>query len=283
MSDVWDQAAQEYQGAKPPPSAGIPSDGSDAWKVWNTPDQPSNGPSALSRFGSNFAQTTGIPQAIDAIKNAPPPAPTPPQSNGQALWGAVKQGVSEAVTNSPPSMAWRLGKSVLQQSGQQLGKAYNAVTKGDYPSQPLEDRRLEGAGYAASAAVPVLGPMAAKAGEQIGSGDYAGGLGTAAGTLVQALAPAIARGATRAVKGTAAAFDADPTVAIVKALKPVASNEGFTERLPETLANIKAAVPYKIGGNQSLIDATQKAIDSHQQALESWMAPARQIGTRGSR
>lgn len=57
----------------------------------------------------------------------------------------------------------------------------------DLARQAVNDRdpgaAVQSAGYAAATALPMLGPAAAHAGEQIESGDFSGGLGTAIGLL----------------------------------------------------------------------------------------------------
>ncbi len=60
-----------------------------------------------------------------------------------------------------------------------------------------QGRYTEAAGHAGAAALPILGPVAANAGERIASGDVAGGLGESVGLLAGIAAP----GAIRGVKG----------------------------------------------------------------------------------
>jgi hypothetical protein len=60
------------------------------------------------------------------------------------------------------------------------------------------------AGHAVAAALPILGPIAAQAGERIGAGDIAGGLGMATGLLAPMGAPAAARGAARVARAVPA-------------------------------------------------------------------------------
>lgn len=63
-----------------------------------------------------------------------------------------------------------------------------------------QGRGSEASAHGTAAMIPVLGPLAAQAGEQIGSGDVAGGLGTGAGLLLPMGAPAAARGALRTAR-----------------------------------------------------------------------------------
>ncbi len=64
--------------------------------------------------------------------------------------------------------------NILSAQGAELGKARDLVGQGRY---------VEAVGHAGAAALPVLGPMAAQAGERIASGDVAGGLGEATGLI----------------------------------------------------------------------------------------------------
>lgn len=74
--------------------------------------------------------------------------------------------------------------NIIAASGEQVTKAIDAADRGDYLEVPP---RL------VAASVPILGPAAAEAGEQIASGDVAGGLGKAVGIV----GPMLAIGAVR--------------------------------------------------------------------------------------
>ena len=63
-----------------------------------------------------------------------------------------------------------------------------------------EGRYTEAAGHLGAAVLPIVGPMAARAGEAIASGDIAGGLGQATGLIGTSALPSVARGATKAVQ-----------------------------------------------------------------------------------
>lgn len=67
---------------------------------------------------------------------------------------------------------------------EQFKKAKDAYDQG---------RISEAVGHTVAGALPLMGPAAASAGEQIGSGDVAGGLGTAAGILGGVVAPEVIR------------------------------------------------------------------------------------------
>lgn len=66
-------------------------------------------------------------------------------------------------------------KAIYGQQAEQFGKAREDASQGRY---------LEAAGHGAAGVLPLVGPAAAHAGEQIASGDVAGGLGTGTGLLV---------------------------------------------------------------------------------------------------
>jgi hypothetical protein len=81
-------------------------------------------------------------------------------------------------------------KGIASAQLEQFKKAKSAYDKGQYS---------EAVGHTIAGGLPLLGPVAAHAGEQIGSGDVAGGFGTAAGLL----APIGAGEAIRALPKTA--------------------------------------------------------------------------------
>ena len=59
-----------------------------------------------------------------------------------------------------------------------MGREWEKVGEAD-----AAGRNIEAAGHALAGSIPFLGPAAAAAGERIGSGDVAGGLGEAAGLI----------------------------------------------------------------------------------------------------
>lgn len=69
---------------------------------------------------------------------------------------------------------------LVKAQGDQFVKAADSFRQGHYS---------EAAGHAAAGALPVVGPVAANIGEQIGSGDVAGGLGAATGLIGGSLVP----------------------------------------------------------------------------------------------
>lgn len=84
-----------------------------------------------------------------------------------------------------------------------LGTTKNiALAQVEQGRQALENaaagRASEASGHATAAMLPVIGPMAAQAGEQIASGDIAGGLGRTAGFVAPVAAEGAIRGAVKA-------------------------------------------------------------------------------------
>jgi hypothetical protein len=65
-----------------------------------------------------------------------------------------------------------------------------------------DGRYVEAAGHLGAAALPLVGPAAAHAGEQIASGDVAGGLGSGAGLIGSVLAPRVVAQVPGAVAAT---------------------------------------------------------------------------------
>ena len=191
------------------------------------------------------------------------------------------QGVASLVTTDPRKTVSSYGDT----NSKLYDAAKDAFKKGDY---------AQGVRHSLSYflnGIPGLGSALDEAGNKAGSGDYKEAIADTAALATNLAAahaaPAIVGAATepgalaRATAPVRAAFHADPSVAMVKALKPTPSDSGFVDRLPNTLANIKAANP-GVSGVEDLIPATQKAINNHQAAFESWMDPARQRGTQVS-
>ena len=127
-------------------------------------------------------------------------APAPEGAVSRFVSGAAKNlnpmGVVNAVEH-PVDTA----KALLEAHKAQFDKAKAAYDDGHYS---------EAIGHLGAAALPILGPAAANAGERIGSGDVAGGLGEATGLLASVAAP---RAIPAAVRGAGAAGDAVADVA----------------------------------------------------------------------
>lgn len=123
-------------------------------------DQMESKGSPLARFASNFGEMIN------------------PVTMAKGLYNTVRHPIDTGV-------------AIIERQGEQFGKAVDDFGAGRYS---------EMVGHGAAGLLPVLGPMAADAGEQIGSGDVAGGLGTAAGILAPFAVKGVvdARSASRA-------------------------------------------------------------------------------------
>lgn len=90
--------------------------------------------------------------------------------------------------------------NIARQARDEARTAVDAAKQGEYG---------RAVGHGLAAALPIVGPAAANAGEQIANGDVAGGLGTAAGILAPfGVAPAV-RAASSVAPARAAALAAD--------------------------------------------------------------------------
>jgi hypothetical protein len=142
--------------------------------------------------------------------DAPAPAPesflggVAKNLNPMPLLQAIKEGNDTAVQQHPlanallgPGVvtAYEAGKKILpgiiQAAKDQWQKAKDAYDEGSYS---------EAAGHALAAAIPGVGPAAANAGEQIGSGNIAGGLGEATGLMAPFVAGDVANAAKQGVQ-----------------------------------------------------------------------------------
>mgnify|MGYP001558271183 CR=1 FL=1 len=170
-----------------------------------------------------------------------PPADTP---------GAVRRFVGGAAEMlNPVTMAqgaYRAARhpietanAAVDASAQQFWKAADAWQQG---------RWSEAAGHGAAGAMPFVGPAAATIGEQIGSGDVAGGLGAAAGLLAPI---AVARPTARLARRAGPALQQSAERRVVQALGP--TKERFKaiaeRRAPEILTR-------RLGGSRETLQAT---------------------------
>lgn len=140
---------------------------------------------------------------LKSQETAPVPKETQPSTPGGSALGRFASNAGEMI--NPISIAKGLyqtathpietGRAVLGQSAAQIGKAKEAFDQGRY---------VEAVGHGAGS-IPIIGPLAAEAGEQIASGDVAGGLGKATGMLVPfGAAEGLARVGVRAAPAAAA-------------------------------------------------------------------------------
>ena len=115
----------------------------------------------------------------------------------------IAKGVYNTVRH-PVDTAKAVGQSHLEQGRKAWELAKTADSFEDY---------LELAGRVGATALPVLGPVAADIGEQIGSGDVAGGMGRGTALLATVVAPAAVRGVRQAMPARPARAQAPVNVA----------------------------------------------------------------------
>ena len=181
-----------------------------------------------------------------------------PMTAIQGLWGALRHPIDTA-------------SNVLDAQVAQGRKAADRFREGRY---------LEAAGHGAASVLPLIGPAAAEAGEQIAQGDIAGGLGRSTGLVVPAAAPTAIRGAT------SAAVNAAPTrlagwletgaadrIADVMSPKVGPNKTRFGNRADEVapkLANDPAMAKWSREGMhvevQNKLTAAERALDEAQDA-----------------
>jgi hypothetical protein len=178
-------------------------------------EAPPEQPSATSRFLSNAGEMLNPVAAVKGLANA---AMHPIQTAG-ALYDA---------------------------HAEQFGKAKDAYQQGRYS---------EMAGHGLAGVVPLVGPVAANVGEQIASGDVAGGMGAATGLVTgAALTGPAMRAAGGVVKPAAQAAGRrlyqsalKPTKATLNDVRPTAGmtaqqtllQRGLDERIPVTARGLK--------------------------------------------
>lgn len=125
----------------------------------------------------------------------------PPQPEGSAM-SRVMSNIGSNLVGIPQGLAniflagYGDQEAMRRLTQPQIDQFLQAVDAGK------AGRTSEAAGHAAAAAIPLLGPPAAQAGEQIASGDYAGGLANAATQVaLQATPGVVGRRVARSMGG----------------------------------------------------------------------------------
>jgi hypothetical protein len=111
------------------------------------------------------------------------------------------------LTKNAISQAYEEGKKAAHHAHQSLSEGAEAVkslASGDTTSANMHGRNasgelLQAEGHGLAAAVPIVGPAAAKAGEDIGKGKIKEGLGEGSGVLAQVVLPELAEEGTAAL------------------------------------------------------------------------------------
>ncbi len=179
-----------------------------------------NAPDGLDEKGfTEWSERMGRQQLIREVTMAEYGANGPEGSAlGRFVGGAAKmldprpllQGAVDVVFPTPAGVMRNaaIGESIIGGSVDQARKAGQAFKEGRY---------VEAAGHAAGT-VPLIGTPAAQAGEQIGSGDVAGGLGAASALVGAAVAPSVVRGGKRLLASRAPALEQGAVETMNKAL-----------------------------------------------------------------
>jgi hypothetical protein len=127
----------------------------------------------------------------------------------------IAKGLYGAVTDIPGTARALVGQQVAQ--GQQAADLFG------------QGRYSEALGHGVASVVPLVGPMAAEAGEQIGAGDIAGGLGKGVGLLAPITAAPVARAAVTTARTVAPAAAAR----VASALEDAAASRYVNVMRPE--------------------------------------------------
>src|ERR1700722_1820160 len=103
-----------------------------------------------------------------------------------------------AIATDPKGIRHGIETNIFQPQVDQFSKAGDAARgRGEFAGMTPLERASSFAGHAAAGAIPLVGPAAANAGEQIGSGDIAGGLGSGAGLISTVAIPDLMRAGGR--------------------------------------------------------------------------------------
>lgn len=229
------------------------------------------------RAGGALSGTPQAPKPATAeqfTQQAPQPEGSAAGRFASGAWEMLNpisavQGIAQAVRHPIDTAS-----NILQQQGAQFSKAGEAYQQGRYS---------EMAGHAAAGVLPLIGPAAAEAGEQIGAGDVAGGLGKAAGLVapvvgakpvmqgVRKLAsPRVREAAAGALESGAAARVADtisPKVGQNKVrlgnraetIAPSLAKDLVTDGAPLTREGFHAQVGAKLTAAEQGLDAASDA------------------------
>ena len=153
---------------------------------------------------TSAAPKTAAPWLNDPLNAEPPPSLVPGTPNSGAA-GRFAGGLASSL-NPVPMLTHPIdtAKAAAKAQVGEFSKAKDAATgKGEFSSMTPLERASSAFGHGLAGVVPLAGPAAANAGERIGSGDVAGGLGQAAGLLATEATPALARAGGRGLSRTA--------------------------------------------------------------------------------
>jgi hypothetical protein len=159
------------------------------------------------------------------------------------------------------SLATDLVKAQVDQGSQ----AVQSVRQGNYS---------EAAGHGLAAITPIFGPPAARAGEQIASGDWAGGAGSAVGLIGSVLAPeVVAKGLGKLGSKIAPPFNAQAVNLYRSALKP-----SVTLSPEEANAVAATGVQNRIAISDGGLTKLRGIVDDANAQIRNIIQPAAQAG-----
>ena len=214
-------------------------------------------------------------KGVDPATPEPPAAPAAPESatrrflsNAGAMLNPVTalQGIGQAVRHLPDT-----ARAVIGQQGAQFTKAGEMFDQGRY---------AEMLGHGLAGALPLIGPAAAMAGEQIAEGDIAGGLGTATGLgLGTVAAGPVTRAAGRAIQpvtrsvGRAMYQSAlKPTKAVLKDVRTPRGSGPDAARHALLDTGLREGIPVSARGAKkvdALVDSLNAEVQARLSAAES--------------
>jgi hypothetical protein len=222
-------------------------------------------------FARRYAQQPPVAEMAKQRKaNIEAGADLPPGMTPDDFDGGFGQGIKSTLLPSWDGVK-QMGKLAgasgpIQQGGAFLDVLKNAAgSANDQRKKAMESLRggnlIEGGGHALAAAIPILGPAAAQAGEKIADGQIMEGLGEGAGLVLGALTPRVAGNKTAAVaRNTATALDANAVKQYTKALGGTkyekATQEvaqGLIDRRVKT-SNPRRDLAAKANANASAVD-----------------------------
>ncbi len=268
--DEWERVNDWETVSAPKDSTPAPGDvaGRKAWmdkRYGNLkPAEPPKDPrSAVERYGSSLWDTVNPVPVFKALGESMPPAkPITEWSAGDVARTAL-------------GPAWTaidfVRKNVLPAQADQFKQSYKALKRGNVS---------EAGGRAVAGALPGVGPIASRIGEQIGEGDYAGAAGTATGVI--APIPA-AKAIPKVARKLANVGKVEPVDAMTRAIKPRNTNIQFKDLLDRSLPEVKASeavLGKPISSIGDLIEAIKVAKKRVWSQWEQVAGPYREMGAQ---
>lgn len=244
--------------------------------------------SPVGRFASNFLSALN---PFPALKHYVWDAPAEGQDEvvakvhsgdyAGAVLSLLKNSAQEVIPGA------RSVPDIVRAQAQQFANAYSDLNNTrEMPN--VSDRLMSAGGHALAGLVPVVGPAAAEAGEQIGNGDVAGGLGKGAGLIASIVGPH----AVQAAPGVAAGIEALPGAgnAAAETLRASAEKNIATAINPTTKVN-KALVQNKVAPGildrgitatslQDLQNQAQAGMDKYGQVIDDLFDQHAAAGTK---